>query len=88
MGKFSGADLKQSKPHPEIFEKAQEHSGFSKSECMVIEDSTNGMKAAKAAGIFCVGYKSQHSTGQDYSIADLVISDYKEIYLNKIKDLF
>ena len=64
--KLSGADLKASKPHPEIFIKAAEISGYSKSNCMVIEDSTNGIKAAKSAGIYCIGYKSLHSKNQDY----------------------
>lgn len=82
-GKFSGADLKNSKPHPEIFTKAATHTGFSKTECMVIEDSTNGIKAADAAGIFCVGFKSEHSNGQDYSKADLVISRFDEISYSK-----
>jgi HAD superfamily hydrolase (TIGR01509 family) len=87
-GKFSGADLKRSKPHPEIFIKAAEHTGFKKSECMVIEDSTNGITAAKAAEIFCVGFKSPHSHGQDYAMADLVISDFKDIQIQNILDLF
>jgi beta-phosphoglucomutase family hydrolase len=87
-GKFSGADLKKSKPHPEIFLKAAAHTGFDKSQCMVIEDSTNGIAAAKAAGIFCVGYKSLHSHGQNYSKADVVISDFKEIAYPKAKVLF
>jgi len=77
--KFSGADLKQSKPHPEIFIKAAKSTGFKKSECMIIEDSTNGIEAAKAAGIFCVGFKSPHSSHQNYSKANLVISSFKEI---------
>lgn len=85
VGKFSGADLKQSKPHPEIFIKAAAHTGFSKSECMVIEDSTNGIKAAHAAGIYCVAYKSQHSLGQDYSKANKVIEDYAEIAFSQIR---
>lgn len=86
--KFSGADLKQSKPHPEIFIKAAESTGFQKSECMVIEDSTNGIKAAHAAGIFCAAFKSEHSSGQDYRLANLVISDFKEIKFVKTKELF
>lgn len=78
-GKFSGADLKRSKPHPEIFIKAAEFTGYNKSQCMVIEDSTNGIKAAHSAGIFCTGYKSKHSSGQDYDLANIVISDFSEI---------
>jgi HAD superfamily hydrolase (TIGR01509 family) len=84
VAKLSGADLKASKPHPEIFIKAAEASGCKKSECMVIEDSTNGIKAAKAAGIYCVGFESPHSKNQDYSNANLVISDFSEIRFSKI----
>lgn len=80
--KISGADLKASKPHPEIFEKAAELSGFNKWECMVIEDSTNGIKAAKAAGIYCVGFDSFHSKNQDYSLADKVITHFSSIHIN------
>jgi beta-phosphoglucomutase-like phosphatase (HAD superfamily) len=87
MGKFSGADLKQSKPHPEIFIKAAEHTGCEKDECIVIEDSTNGIKAANNAGIYCVGFKSKHSTNQDYSLADTLISNYNEIDYKKINEL-
>lgn len=83
VAKLSGGDLKQSKPHPEIFIKAAEASGFSKNECIVIEDSTNGVKAAHAAGIFCVGFDSFHSKNQDYSKANVVIKDFKEIAYNK-----
>lgn len=86
--KLSGADLKASKPHPEIFIKAAETSGFKPSECMVIEDSTNGIAAANAADIFCVGFDSFHSKNQDYSKADMVITDFKEISFNKVKTLF
>ena len=79
IAKLSGADLKASKPHPEIFIKAAKAAGFKKNECLVIEDSTNGIKAAKAADIFCVGFKSPHSKNQDYSKADLIISQFNEI---------
>lgn len=82
--KLSGADLKASKPHPEIFIKAAEASGYSKAECVVIEDSTNGVKAAKGADIFCVGFDSLHSKNQDYSLADLVVSDYRDITFSKL----
>ncbi|QHI35312.1 Beta-phosphoglucomutase [Kordia antarctica] len=88
IAKFSGADLKQSKPHPEIFEKAAFATGYERSECMVIEDSTNGIKAANAAKIFCVGYDSVHSKNQDYSIANMVISDFGEIRHAKIQEIF
>ena len=79
VAKISGADLQASKPHPEIFEKAAALSGHAPKDCFVIEDSTNGIAAAKAAGIYCIGYDSLHSEDQDYSKADLVVSDFKSI---------
>jgi len=87
IAKHSGADLKASKPHPEIFIKAAKSSGFSRNECIVIEDSTNGIKAANSANIYCVGYKSKHSKNQDYSTADKVIASFKDITFENIKDL-
>ncbi len=85
--KFSGADLKKSKPHPEIFIKAAESTGFSKSECLVIEDSTNGIKAAYSAGIYCVGFKSPHSSHQDYSLANKIITSFEEISYSEIANI-
>jgi HAD superfamily hydrolase (TIGR01509 family) len=85
--KFSGADLKKSKPHPEIFIKAAESTGFSKSECLVIEDSTNGIKAAHSAGIYCVGFKSPHSSHQDYALANKIITSFEEISYTKIANI-
>jgi len=86
--KLSGADLKASKPHPEIFINAAKAAGVSPTECFVIEDSTNGIIAAKEANIFCIAYKSENSKDQDYSRADLLISDYNVIKYDTVKDLF
>lgn len=87
-GKISGADLEASKPHPEIFIRAAEIAGSPKKNCMVIEDSTNGIKAAHAAGIFCVAFQNPHSVGQDYSKADRLISDFSEISYSKVIEDF
>ena len=86
IGKISGADLKESKPHPEIFLLAAKIANEPKKNCLVIEDSTNGIAAAHAAGIFCAAYKSKHSSGQNYEKANLVISDFKEITFDKMKN--
>lgn len=88
IGKISGADLKESKPHPEIFLLAAEIANEPKESCMVIEDSTNGIIAAHSAGIFCTAYKSEHSVGQIYDQANLVISDFSEIEFEKIANYF
>lgn len=81
----SGEDFPKSKPHPAIFEHAASLSIAPKESCIVIEDSTNGIKAAKAAGIFCVGYNSIHSEAQDLSEADVVINHFNELDFKKVK---
>ncbi len=82
---ISGEDFPKSKPHPAIFEHAVMLSEVSTKKCVVIEDSTNGILAAKAAGIYCIGYDSFHSKLQDYSAADMVISHFSELSFEKIK---
>ncbi len=88
IAKLSGADLKASKPHPEIFEKAAQASGFNILECMVIEDSTNGIVAANAANIYCVGFKSPNSKNQEYQNADMSINNFNEINYKTISKVF
>jgi len=88
VAKLSGADLKASKPHPEIFYKAAHASGFMTSVCMVLEDSTNGIRAAHEAGIYCVAFKSPNSKNQDYSLASMVINDFNDVSYAKISTTF
>ena len=83
----SGEDFPKSKPHPAIFEHAASLSIASKENCLVIEDSTNGVIASKAAGIFCIGYNSLHSKLQDLSQADVVINHFDELNFEKIENV-
>ena len=75
----SGEDFAQSKPNPEIFLHAATLAETPVTECIVIEDSANGVAAAKAAGIYCIGYASPHSAGQDLRLADRVVQDFSEL---------
>jgi beta-phosphoglucomutase len=83
----SGEDFPKSKPHPAIFEHAASLSIAPKENCIVIEDSTNGVKAAKAAGIFCVGYNSEHSKDQNLDEADRVINHFNELNAEVVRAL-
>ena len=85
--KVSGEDFPKSKPHPAIFLKAAELAQTPVENCIVIEDSTNGIQAAKSAEIYCIGYDSYHSKMQDYSKADRVISHFNELDFNTIKNI-
>ena len=83
----SGEDFPKSKPHPAIFEHAASLSVAPKESCIVIEDSTNGVRAAKAAGIFCVGYISEHSKDQNLDEADYIINHFNELDAQAVKIL-
>ncbi|WP_400190785.1 HAD family hydrolase [Hymenobacter sp. B81] len=70
----SGEDFPRSKPDPAIFLHAARLAGVAPRHCLVIEDSANGVTAAKAAGMYCIGYRSEHSEGQDLHHADQVVA--------------
>jgi beta-phosphoglucomutase len=77
--KISGADLTASKPHPQIFEKAAILGNTPRENCIVIEDSDNGIRAAKDAGIFVFGYKNPMVEDQTLENADYIITDLREL---------
>ena len=83
----SGEEFPKSKPHPAIFIRAAFLAQTPVENCIVIEDSTNGIMAAKAANIYCIGYDSLHSKMQDYALADIVIKDFKELSYEKIRNI-
>ena len=72
----SGEDMPKSKPEPDIFLATAQKHGCSVEECIVIEDSKNGVLAAKAAHMKCIGYINPTSGEQDISMADLIIDDF------------
>lgn len=76
----SGEQVVHPKPAPDTFLKAAELLKVSPSECIVVEDSLNGMKAAKNAGMICVMYESDNSLPKiDSTYADYIIQGYEEL---------
>lgn len=84
--KISGEDFPESKPNPEIFLKAIKLSKMNAENCIVIEDSTNGIKAAKAAGLYCIAYKGD-AEGQDQSQADEIVYDFADLNFKRISGI-
>ena len=85
---ISGEEVKKGKPDPEIFLTAAKKIDVSPQGCLVIEDAENGVKAAKAAGMKCIGLKNIGSGNQNLSEADLVVNSFKELNLNIIINLW
>lgn len=71
----TGAVLSRPKPAPDIFLHTAELLGAAPSDCRVIEDSANGVRAAKAAGMYCIGFVNPDSGAQDLSPADVLVHD-------------
>jgi len=68
-GAITGSDVLLGKPHPDIFLKAAERLNVKPSDCLVIEDSTNGIKAAHAANMRVAAYTATNRHGLDQSAA-------------------
>lgn len=76
---ISGDELPRSKPDPAIYLNAVETLGLKANQCLAIEDSSNGVKSAKAAEIFCIAFRNDHFGKQDLSQADWEVSKMSEI---------
>lgn len=82
---ISGADLPNSKPFPDIFLKVAEEFGTSPENCWVLEDSYNGVLAAKRARMTCIGFENPNSGNQDLSLADWRVKSMDEITIEALK---
>ena len=80
----SGDEVKNPKPAPDTFLAAAEALLLDPSACMVVEDSTNGGKAAKAAGMSCVWFHNPDSGDQQIPDAVLEISSWDPSSAEKI----
>ena len=84
---LSGEDLVNSKPAPDIFLKAAEELDCAPETCIVVEDSNNGVTAAVAANMKCIGYVNTTSGDQDLSEATVVIDNFNHIDASFIASL-
>ncbi|XOQ15510.1 MAG: HAD family phosphatase [Shouchella clausii] len=74
----SGEEFADSKPDPEIFLQTAKRLGQAPAQCIVIEDSTNGLLAATRAGMKKVGVKHP-SIPMDLSLADVTIDSLEQL---------
>jgi len=75
----SGEEAGKSKPAPDIFLLAAKKLGVSPENCLVVEDSQNGIKAARAAGMFCVAYQGGGADPQKQKNANAAIKSYSQL---------
>lgn len=75
----SGDEVKRSKPAPDIFLRAAEILEIAPKDCIVVEDSSNGVIAAKSCHMKCIGYANPSSFTQDLKMADIIIKNFREL---------
>ncbi|HEX2749513.1 MAG TPA: HAD-IA family hydrolase [Verrucomicrobiales bacterium] len=66
-------DVERAKPAPDLFLAAAHGLGLSPAETLILEDSANGLRAARAAGAPCVIVPSPVTRGSDFTGAHAVI---------------
>ena len=78
----------KSKPAPDVYLLAAQKIGVSPEDCIVFEDSPNGLSAAKSAGMFCVVIQSDPEIIKELSGADYLIQSFTKMTLTRLTDLF
>lgn len=73
---LTSEDFEYSKPHPDCYLKAAARLGVTPEECMVFEDSFNGLKSGRAAGMTVIGLATTNSAEAIAPLCNKVIKDY------------
>lgn len=74
-----GDEIAQKKPAPDIYRKVLRMADCKPEEAIAVEDSDTGIRAAKSAGIYCIGYRNVTTLHQTLAEADLVIDGIGQI---------
>lgn len=81
-------DIKSKKPHPEIYDRACSKLQCVKKECLVVEDSKDGVMAAKNSGIMCAQLQHQYMPKEILNLGDVNVKALNELqdFITDYKD--
>ena len=74
----TGEMVPRGKPHPDIYNKVCENLGLRPGQCLIIEDSTNGLKSGRASGTRCAAFHGTNRHGLDLSDCDFAFDAFTE----------
>ena len=77
-------DPLRAKPRPTLYLEALDVLEVAAEEAVAFEDSPNGVRAARAAGIFCVGVPNPVTAGLGLDAADLVVESLADLPLTEL----
>jgi len=85
---LTSEDFEYSKPHPDCYLKAAARFNAEPSECIVFEDSFNGLKSGRAAGMKVVGLATTNPAGSIAPLSDIQITDYQHTTYQSLNERF
>jgi beta-phosphoglucomutase-like phosphatase (HAD superfamily) len=85
---LTSEDFSESKPSPDCYLKGAARFGVEPGECVVLEDSFNGLKSGRAAGMFVVGLTTTNKREDIESLSDVQIADYEGFTYDALYKLF
>jgi HAD superfamily hydrolase (TIGR01509 family) len=83
----AGDQVKNAKPEPDVFLLASALLQLAPSQCLVIEDSPNGIKAAKSAGMKCLAYAHKLSDNKLME-ADSIINSFDQLTFSLMEKVY
>lgn len=83
---ITGSEIKNKKPHPELFLTAAQRMQVASKNCVVIEDALDGIAAARAAGCKCIAVTNSAPV-EKLQHADLIVDSLTEVNLDTITRL-
>ena len=75
----SGECTENGKPHPDIYLHTASRLEVKPTECAAIEDSINGVKSAKAAGMYCIAVPDKRLSQMEFQNADIIVPNLNRI---------
>ena len=84
---LTSEDFERSKPDPDCYLKAAARLGAQTSECIVFEDSFNGLRSGRAAQMAVVGLATTNPVDSIRELSDIQISDYRNMDFNQLSSL-
>ncbi|HVM36415.1 MAG TPA: HAD-IA family hydrolase [Actinomycetota bacterium] len=80
-----GDDVSTKKPDPELYNVTLDRLGVAPTNSVAIEDSLQGLRSAKAAGVTCIVVTNDYTKNHDLSAADLLLHSYDELTPERIE---
>ena len=84
---LTSEDFERSKPDPDCYLKAAARLGAQTDECIVFEDSFNGLRSGRAAQMAVVGLATTNPVDAIRELSDIQISDYRNVDFNQLSSL-